>query len=315
MTEHVLVMHDIRPKALTRLEAAYTLHRYDLADDKPAFLALHGPKCRAVATNGHVALTAADLEHLPNVGIVACSSAGYEYIDVEALKARGIHFTNSSPALSDDVADLAVLLTLAARRELVAAHDYVRSGEWGRTGMYPLLHPIKGLKAGIVGLGQIGQAIARRLEPFGLEIGYTARSRKPVEHVYFPDSLALAEWADVLIVIVPGGPETENLIDARVMAALGPGGTLVNVARGSVVDETALIEALSAGTLGSAALDVFAEEPSPNPALVALPNLTLYPHHASGTVETRDAMAMTVVDNIAAYFAGEDLSTPVYSLP
>jgi lactate dehydrogenase-like 2-hydroxyacid dehydrogenase len=296
---------------MAQLEAAYTLHRHDEAADKDAFLAEVGPRCTAIATNGHTPLTRADLVHLPGLKVVACSSAGYEHIDDAALAERGIALTNSSPALRDDVADTALMLTLAARRQLVAAHHYVRSGDWGRKGMYPLLHRIAGLRAGIVGLGQIGLAIARRFEPLGLEIGYTTRRPRDVSYPHFADVRALAEWSDILVLVVPGGPETHAMIDRAVLGALGPAGTLVNVARGSVVDEPALIDALTSGRLGSAGLDVFLNEPDPDPALTALANVTLYPHHASGTEETRDAMAQTVVDNIAAHFAGRPLLTPV----
>lgn len=313
--ENVLVMYPLRPKAMAQLEATYTLHRYDEADDKPAFLREYGPRCTAIATNGHSALSADDLQHLPNLGIVGCSSAGFEMIDAEALRTRGIQFTNTSAALRDDVADVALMLTLAARRQLVAAHAYVRSGDWGRNGMYPLLSSMSGKRAGIVGLGQIGQAIARRFEPMGVEIGYTARSEKPIAYPYFAQLLDLAEWSDILLVVVPGGAETEGMINAEVMAALGPAGILVNVARGSVVDEPAMIVALRSRALGHAALDVYRNEPNPDPALTILPNVTLYPHHASGTVETRDAMAQLVVDNLAAYYAGKPLLTPVYELP
>ncbi len=311
----VLVIFPARPKAMAQLEAAYTLHRLDEATDRGAFLAEFGPRCTAIVTNGHANLTRADLEYLPNLKIVACSSAGFENIDDQALREKGIPLTNSSDALYDDVADIALLLTLACRRELVHAHDYVRSGDWGEKGMYPLLSSVKGKRAGIVGLGTIGSAIARRLEPLRVELGYTSRSRKPVDYAFHETVTGLATWADILIVVVPGGPETEGMINAQVLEALGPQGTLVNVARGSVVDETALIDALKTGKLGSAGLDVYLNEPNPNPALTSLPNVTLYPHHASGTVETRDAMAQTVVDNLAAFFAGEPLLTPVYALP
>ena len=307
----VLVMSPTRPGAMVQLESAYTLHRYDEAADKTAFIAEYGPRCEAVVISGHAELSRAHLEHLPRVEIVACASAGFESIDAHALRERGIHLTNTSAALHDDVADLALMLILATRRHLVAAHEYVRSGEWGRRGMYPLLSTIRGKRAGIVGLGNIGQAIARRCEVIGLEIGYTARGEKPVDYRYFPDALALAAWSDILVLVVPGGPGTDRMIDADVCAALGPEGTLINVARGSVVDEPALIEALSSGRLGSAGLDVYLNEPSPDPALTALPNVTLYPHHASGTVETRDAMAQLVVDNLAAHFAGRPLLTPI----
>lgn len=307
----VLVIVPPRPGAMAQLEAAYTLHRLDEAGDRQACLEEVGPRCRAVVTNGHADLTRADLAHLPKLEIVACGSAGFESIDTEALRYRGIPLTNSSVALRDDVADAALMLTLAARRHLVAAHDYVRSGDWGRKGDYPLLNAIGGKRAGIVGLGQIGQAIARRFVPLGLEIGYTARSEKPVPYTYYPDALSLADWADILVVIVPGGDDTRAMISREVIAALGPTGTLINVARGSVIDEPALIRALAAGELGSAGLDVYLDEPTPDPALTALPNVTLYPHHASGTVETRDAMSQTVVDNLAAHFAGRPLPTQV----
>jgi lactate dehydrogenase-like 2-hydroxyacid dehydrogenase len=307
----VLVMFPARPGAMDQLAERYVLHRYDEAEDRAAFLADCGPRCRAIVTNGHASLTRAHLEHLPKLEIVACSSAGYENIDVAALTERGIRFTNTSAALLDDVADTALMLTLACRRHLVAAHEHVRSGAWGREGAYPLLSAIGGKRAGIVGMGHIGKAIARRFEPLGLEIGYIARSRKDLPHRYFDDLQALARWSDILVAIVPGGPETDKMIDAPVLEALGPGGTFVNVARGSVVDEAALIAALSSGRLGNAGLDVFANEPTPDPALTGLPNVTLYPHHASGTVETRDAMAQLVVDNLAAHFAGQPLPTPV----
>lgn len=315
MTRDVLVMYPPRPGAMEQLGKAYRLHRYDQAKDKAAFVAEFGPRCEAVATNGHEPLTEAHLAHLPKVRIVACSSAGFEEIDVDALTRHGIPFTNSSAALFDDVADTALMLTLAARRELVAGHDYVRSGDWGRKGMYPLLSAIGGKRAGILGLGTIGMAIARRFEPLGLEIGYAARSVKPVPYRRFATALELAEWSDILVAIVPGGPETEKMIGRAELEALGPKGTLINVARGSVVDEPALVEALRSGKLGSAALDVYWNEPTPDPALTALPNVTLYPHHASGTVETRDAMSQLVVDNIAACFAGRPLLTPVNDVP
>lgn len=311
----VLVMFPPRPKAMTQLEAIYHLHRYDQAEDKAGFLADIGARCKAVVINGHTELNRDHIAQLPNVGIVGCTSAGFEDIDADALRERGIALTNSSAVLADDVADLALTLTLAARRQLVAGHAYVASGDWGRQGMYPLLSSMKGKRAGIVGLGVIGQAIAKRFKPLGLEIGYTARSRKAVDHAFFPDTLSLAQWSDILVVIVPGGDETRGLISREVIEAVGPTGTIVNVARGSVVNEAALIKTLEGGTLGSAALDVYLSEPNPDPALTALPNVTLYPHHASGTVETRDAMAQTVVDNLAAHFAGEPLLTPVYPLP
>lgn len=307
----VLVMYPAAPDAMAQLEAIYTLHRYDKAEDKQQFLASYGPQCTAIVLYGHSALTREDLQHLPNLRIVACSSAGFESIDVDALTELNVHFTNSSVALLDDVADIALMLTLATRRQLTQAHNYVASGDWGQQGMYPLMSAIKGKNAGIVGLGNIGKAIAHRLVPCGMKIGYTARTQKEVGYRYFGDLHSLAQWSNVLIVAVPGGEATNRLIDRSVLDDLGPQGTLVNIARGSVVDEPAMIAALKDGGLGSAGLDVFWNEPNPDPDLIALPNVTLYPHHASGTVETRQAMAQLVVDNLKAYFAGETLVTPV----
>lgn len=307
----VLVMAAAGDKAMVQLDEHYQLYRSDQASDPDTFLSQYGERCQAIVTNGHTDLTEAHLNMLPNVGIVACSSAGYETIDTLALAKRNIPLTNSSAALIDDVADLALLLTLAARRELIPAHDYVKSGEWARAGMYPLLSSIRGKKAGIVGLGNIGQAIAKRLEPLGLDIAYTARGVKNVPYRFHPDSLSLAAWADILLVVLPGGAATEGLINEAVLSAIGSHGTLINVGRGTVLDETALITCLKDGRLASAGLDVYWNEPQPNAELVALPNVVLYPHHASGTVETRDAMSQLVVDNLAAHFAGEALLTPV----
>ena len=310
----VLVMYPARPRAMAQLEEAYTLHRMDLAEDKATFLASEGPKCTAIVTNGHASLTRDDIEHLPNVKIVACSSAGFDTIDADALQEAGITLTNTSAALYDDVADTALMLMLATRRHLIAGHAHVTSGDWGRDGPFPLLSSIRGKRAGILGLGQIGEAIAERYKPLGLEIGYCNRRPKESPFTYFPTPVALADWADILVVIIPGGPETEALVGREVIEALGPQGTLINVARGTVVDEPEMIAALKDGRLGSAGLDVYWNEPNPDPALTALGNVTLYPHHASGTVETRDAMAQLVVDNLAAHFAGQPLLTPVHDV-
>lgn len=307
----VMMLHPAPPHILAQLQAAYTLHRCDLAADKPDFLSRHGGGCRAVATNGHVPLTAQMLAALPQLELVACSSAGYESFDLAALAARGIRLTNASLALKDDVADTAILLMLAARRALIAGHAYVKSGDWGRHDAFPLQHSSHGKRLGIVGMGTIGQAIATRAEALAMQVSYWNRRAKPVPWPHQPDLIRLARESDTLIVIVAGGEGTLGLISADVMAALGPDGLLVNVARGSVVDEPALIAALASGALGRAALDVFASEPNPDPRLTSLPNVTLYPHHASGTVETRDAMAQLVVDNLAAFYAGAPLTSEV----
>lgn len=307
----VMMLYPTRAKAMAQLEAAYVLYRYDLAADKAAFLAEHGPKCRGISTNGHAPLDRAMLAAMPRLEIVSCSSAGFESFDLAALAERGIALTNTSAALCDDVADMAMLLMMAARRNLVAGDAYVRSGDWGRRGMFPLQRTLSGRHLGIVGMGTIGQAIARRAEAMGLRVSYWNRRPRDVPWTYQPDLLQLAATSDNLIAIVAGGAGTRHLISAEVLDALGPNGLFVNVARGSVVDEDALIAALSEGRLGAAALDVYENEPNPDPRLVRLSNVTLSPHHASGTEETRDAMAQLMVDNLAAQFAGKPLLTPV----
>jgi lactate dehydrogenase-like 2-hydroxyacid dehydrogenase len=312
MKPDILIAYPLQPHFMDDLGARYTLHRLDQATDREAVLAQAGPVCTAMVVNGHVAVDAALLDRLPALRLAACSSAGFDLMDLPEMTRRGITLTNTSVALVDDVADTAILLMLAARRRLVQGDAHVRSGYWGRQVMFPLTTSTAGKRAGILGLGNIGAAIARRCEAMGLRIGYSGRNPKPgVDYAYFPDAGALADWADILIVATPGGAGTAGLVSADVLRALGAQGTLVNIARGSVVDEAALIDALRGGAIAHAGLDVFLNEPHPDPALTALPNVTLYPHHASGTVETRDRMAQLTVDNIDAFFAGRPLLTPV----
>ncbi|MBE3639805.1 2-hydroxyacid dehydrogenase [Mangrovicoccus algicola] len=311
MKPDVMVLHAQRPEAMAQLEQAYTLHRWDLAADRDAFLAEHGPKCRAAATNGHAPMTAAMLEAMPALELVACSSAGFDGFDTAAMAARGVRLTNSSPALCDDVADTAILLMLAARRGMVAGDAWVRSGDWAAKGPMPLMRATSGKVLGIVGMGTIGKAIARRAEAMGMQVRYWNRRPKDVPWEYVADLTELARQSDTLVAIVAGGEGTAGLISRGVLEALGPEGLFVNVSRGSVVDEAAMIDCLGTGRLGHAALDVYASEPDPDPRLTSLANTTLYPHHASGTVETRNAMAQLVVDNLAALFAGQALLTEV----
>ncbi|MEI4473844.1 2-hydroxyacid dehydrogenase [Frigidibacter sp. MR17.24] len=315
MKPDVLVAYPLIAPFMEQVAERYTLHRLDQATDaaaRDAVLAKAGPVCRAMIVNGHVTVDAALLDRLPALELAACSSAGFDLMDLPEMTRRGVRLTNTSDALVDDVADMAVLLMLASRRRLVEADAYVRSGEWGRKGMFPLTRASAGRRAGIVGLGNIGQAIARRCAAMGMEIGYSGRTRKEgVPHAYFPTPEALAAWADVLLVATPGGAATAGLISGAVLQALGPDGLLVNISRGTVIDEAALIAALGAGTIAGAGLDVYRNEPNPDPALTGLANVTLYPHHASGTVETRARMAQLTIDNLDAFFAEAPLLTAV----
>ncbi|MDH2328809.1 2-hydroxyacid dehydrogenase [Cereibacter sp. SYSU M97828] len=311
MKPDVLLAFEPRRRQMEALERDYTLHRYDLAEDKEALLAEAGPICRAMYANGHLHVDQAFLDRAPALEMIAVTSAGYEPMDVDAIANRGIRMTNTSVALVEDVADMALLLVLATRRQLVRGDAYVRSGEWAAKGMMGLTTSTAGKRAGIIGLGRIGGAIAKRLEAVGLEIGYYGRTQKDVPYRFFDTAEGLADWADILVVAASGGAGTAHIVSADVLSALGPQGSFVNIARGTVVDEKALIAALKEGRIASAGLDVFMNEPAPDPELIALENVTLYPHHASGTEETRDAMHQLALDNLGAFFAGKPLLTPV----
>jgi len=294
------------------LEQTYTLHRHDLAKDPEALVREVGARITAAATTGAKGLARNLIERLPNLKLVASAGVGYDTIDIAACNERGIVVTNTPDVLTDDVADLGLALILATQRGLVRGDRWVREGRWRREGMMPLMTTLSGKRLGIVGLGRIGKAVALRALPLGMEISYFGRSRQSaVPYRYFDDLQAMCRDVDVLLLSCSGGEATRKLVNAEVLKALGPKGTLINIARGTVVDEPALIEALKAGGIAGAGLDVFASEPDANEAFIAMDNVVLYPHHSSGTVETRDAMAQLVVDNLAAFFAGKPLLTPV----
>ncbi|MCX7889576.1 MAG: 2-hydroxyacid dehydrogenase [Rhodobacteraceae bacterium] len=306
MPAGIVVHHPIRH--LERLAGLGTLLRYDL-DGDPA----PGREAEVLVTGGERPLGRAELDLFPRLRLVATMSVGTDAIDLDHCRARGIAVTNTPGVLTEDVADAALMLALAARRGLIAGHDLVRSGRWAAEGPLPLMPTMTGARVGILGMGRIGQAIARRMQALGAEPGYHARSERPgLGMPFFADPVALADWAEILVVAVPGGGQTRGLVSAAVIAALGPEGTLVNVARGSVVDEAALVAALREGRLHSAGLDVFLNEPAPDAALTGLPNVVLYPHHGSGTVRARDAMADLVFRNVAAFLAGRPLVTPLW---
>ena len=273
-------------------------------------LASRATDVRAVVATGGVTIGEDLLGRLPRLEIVSLMAVGYDGVAVDVCRRRGIHVTNTPDVLTDDVADLAVALVLMTSRRLGEAERFLRAGRW-TSGPMPLAHAVRGRIAGILGLGRIGRAIATRLEAFGMRIAYHGRHRQPVPWEYCGDVKALALASDFLVVACPGGPETRGLVDADVLAALGPEGTLVNIARGSVVDEAALVAAIESGAIRSAGLDVYADEPRVPAALVACERAVLLPHVASATEETRHAMAGLVVDNLAAHFAGRPPLTPV----
>lgn len=266
----------------------------------------------AVAFKGHHPFGADDMARLPKIGVIANYGVGYDAIDVAAASARGIKVTNTPDVLNDDVADLAVAMLIMQGREMEQASQWARSGNWASHGEYRLNRKISGGKAGILGLGRIGREIADRLAAFKMDIHYWSRSEKTTPGwTYHGDPVSLAAAVDYLFVALVGGPDTENLASREVISALGPRGILVNVSRGSTVDEAALLDALENGGIAGAGLDVFRNEPAIDPRFYDLPNVVVQPHQGSGTVETRAAMAKLQRDNILAFLAGKDLLTPV----
>lgn len=306
----VLAVSKLSPLYVARIEGAFTLLDR-LHETDPAAFAAAAPRIRAIAASGESKVPASLIERLPALELISVMGVGYDGVDVAAAKARNVMVTHTPDVLNDDVADLAIGLMLCAARQLPAADRYVREGRWPQ-GPMPLQRKMSGARLGIVGMGRIGQAIASRALAFGMRIAYTARSAKPaLPHRYLPDAVALAAESDFLVVITPGGAGTRKLIDARVLQALGPKGILVNVARGSVVDESALIDALENGVIAGAGLDVFEDEPNVPERLRALPHVVLAPHVGSATTATRQAMADLAFGNLHEHFAGRPLKTPV----
>lgn len=299
---------------MAQLEQHFVCHHvWQVAPDgRAAFIAGVAPNVRGVATTGMAGIGATLAAQLPRLEIVAVNGIGVDAVDFAALRPRGIRVTNTPGVLTDDVADLAVALLLAAARRIPSLDRYVRAGQWQAGMPVKPARALRGKVAGIYGFGRIGQAVAARLAAFGLQLRYWQPNVKEGVTVARAASLLdLARDSDYLVVCAPGGAATRATVDAAVLDALGPEGTLVNIARGSLVDEPALAAALADGRLGAAALDVFADEPSVPAALTALPNVVLTPHVGSLTVETRHAMGQLVVDNLLAHFGGMPLLTPV----
>lgn len=293
------------------LDARYDTIRLWEAADKDAAIASHGQRIRAIATRGELGASAQLMASLPNLEIVSCYGVGTDAIDLAYAREKAIKVTNTPDVLTEDVADLGVALLLAAARRVPQGDAYVRSGAWSKGNM-ALATRLFGKRVGIAGMGRVGAALARRLAAFGCSIGYhDPVERRDLDCTYFPDLVTLARDADFLVVTMAGGEATRGIIDAAVLEALGPQGILVNISRGSTVDEAALLDALERGGILAAGLDVFHNEPNIDPRFTALDNVVLQPHVASATVETRRAMGQLVRDNLAAHFAGLPLLTPV----
>lgn len=295
MIADLLLASAVSPALRAELAARFTLH------DAPS------PSVRAIVGGGMIRVDAALIDRLPALEIIAIHGVGHDGIDLAAAKARGIRVTTTPDVLTEDVADLAIALMLAVQRRIAVNDRAVRGGGWN----VPLGRRASGRTIGIFGLGRIGMAIAKRAAPFAGEIVYAARTAKPVPWRFVEEIGALAEASDVLILAAPGGAETDRAVDAAVLDRLGPGGVLVNVARGSLVDEDALIAALQNGRIAGAGLDVFAQEPAVPDALRTLDQVVLAPHQGSATIEGRAEMAALVLANLDAHFAGQALPTPL----
>ena len=299
------------PALEAALDAAYEVHRLHLAQDPAALVRAVAPSIRALVTTGAGGVANALVDALPALELIAIRGVGTDRVDLGHARSRGLRVTTTPDVLTEDVADLALALLLAASRQICVGDAFVRKGLWPNQAL-PLAWRVSGKRAGILGLGAIGSAIARRAEGFGMTIAYNGRGPKAGAPYRFEASLVeLARASDVLFVAASGNPSSLGLVNAEVLEALGPGGILVNIARGSLVDESALVAALVEGRLGGAGLDTFRDEPHVPEALFALDNVVLQPHQGSATAECRLDMGNLVLANLAAHFAGTPLPTAV----
>ncbi|MBS0243865.1 MAG: 2-hydroxyacid dehydrogenase [Proteobacteria bacterium] len=307
------------PLMVERMEAAFEVHWLDRIADHAAFFAKHGARIECVATGAHtgVKTDAAMLAKLPALKVIGNYGVGYDSIDVAEAAKRGVIITNTPDVLNEEVADTTLGLLLMTVRELGKAETWLRAGEWARTGAdYPYTNSLRDRRVGLIGYGRIGKAIGRRLAAFGIPYCYHSRNKQPgVDVPYFENLVAMAKEVDTLIAILPGGPTTQKLVNAEVLAALGARGIFINMARGTVCDEAALKDALRKGTILAAGLDVYLNEPKIDADLMTIPNLTMLPHVGSGSIYTRSQMGHLVVDNLVAYKDRKPPLTPVPETP
>jgi lactate dehydrogenase-like 2-hydroxyacid dehydrogenase len=309
----VLVTAPLPPFLYEPLKADYHCHDYHQARDKAMLLAERGARMRALVQGGGTQTPTSLLDALPKLELISVFGVGYDGVPVAYCRERGIKVTHTPDVLTDDVADVALGLILMTGRGFVRANRFLQAGEWEKRGA-ELTMKLSGRKVGILGLGRIGKAIAQRVAAMGMKVAYTGRNPQQVPYDYVADLKALAAAVDFLVVACPGGEATRNIVNAEVLAALGKKGTLVNIARGSIVDEPALVAALKAGTIKGAGLDVFADEPHVPAELFAMDNVVLLPHVGSATRETRQAMGDLCRANLDAYFSGRGLLTLIPEL-
>lgn len=311
MKSEIVVAPRLLGPVMTGLGEHFAVHNLYEARDPLIFLAPIKDRIRGFASFTGYRIPAALIAALPRLEIIATMSVGTDHIDLAAARARGIAVTYAPDVLTDCVADIGMALVLAVARRIVVADRFVREGRWLEGG-FPLASKVGGATMGVLGLGRIGKAIAKRAEAFGMRVVYFGRRRQPeVAYPFFDDLKAMARASDYLMLAAPGGDATRHLVDASVIEALGPKGVIINIARGSVVDEQAMVAALIEGRLGGAGLDVYEDEPRVPEALLKLDNVVLLPHLASATEATRLAMGRLMIENLRAHFAGKPLLTPV----
>jgi len=313
MPPDIIITAPLPPFLYDPLKAGYRCHDYHQAGDKPALLAAVGASIRGLVQGGGTVTPPALLDALPALEIISVFGVGYDGVPVDYCRRRGLRVTNTPDVLTDDVADVAVALVMMTGRGFVRLNRFVHAGEWLKRGP-ELTTKLGGKTVGILGLGRIGKAIAQRLSAMGMKIAYTGRKPQDVPYRFVPNLEALAAASEFLIVACPGGAATRNIVNAKVLAALGAKGTIVNIARGSIIDEPALVAALEAGTIKGAGLDVFADEPNIPPSLLTMDNVVLLPHVGSATRETRQAMGDLCKANLDAWFAGRPLPTLIPEL-
>ncbi|MEM6664968.1 MAG: 2-hydroxyacid dehydrogenase [Pseudomonadota bacterium] len=316
MADILLQTGPMMPMVEAQIEKAFEVHAAHKMADREAGIAAISDRVRAIALGGHIKLDGAMLSRFPNLKIVSNFGVGYDSVDAAWAGENGIIVTNTPDVLSEEVADTALALFLMASRELGAAERYLRAGKW-MDGAYPLTRTTaRDRTVGILGLGRIGKAIARRLDALGVTVAYHGRNRQPdVDYAYHATLHDLATAVDTLMIVVPGGPATDRLVTMDILKALGPNGIVVNIGRGTTIDEAALVQALHEGTIANAGLDVFEKEPAVPAELLAMEKVVLLPHVGSASQHTRDGMGQLLVDNLLAYRDGKPPLTPVAETP
>jgi lactate dehydrogenase-like 2-hydroxyacid dehydrogenase len=311
MNPEIVVTTKNPPWLQEALDREFTCHRLYEAKDRQAFLKERAPTVRGLASFAGARVDAALMDALPKLEIISNFGVGVDTIDLQAARERDITVTNTPDVLNDCVADTAMALVLNTLRKFPRAEAHLRAGRWATQGPYPLTTSLDGKVLGILGLGRIGAAIARRAETFGMIIRYHNRNKRNLPYPYDPDPVTLAKNSDVLMIVTPGGAQTERLVNATVLDALGPKGYVINIARGSIVDEPVLLQYLQDNKIAGAGLDVYANEPHVPPAFFELDNAVLFPHVGSATIETRMAMGNLQVENLRLHFAGKPVRTRV----